>query len=243
MTRKLCPGTLAPMSEQPTETLRDEDFLRLDGQICFALNAASRAFNGLYRVVLKDLGLTYPQYLVMLVLWEHGTTPVKELGSHLRLDSGTLSPCSSASRPQGWSTASAAPRTSGPYTSAPPRQVRRCAHARRRYRAGSRPPRASSSPRSATSRPACTASPPRWTPPPRRSDGHAAPSVGAKAGEPLPGGAGAPALVREGVVHRGRDRDVCGRVLAGGDGDGRLGAGAGRRDRPVETGPYGPGTA
>ncbi|MER7463049.1 MarR family transcriptional regulator [Streptomyces sp. NPDC097981] len=80
------------MSEQPTRTLRDEDFLRLDGQICFALNAASRAFGGLYRVVLKDLGLTYPQYLVMLVLWEHGTTPVKELGSHLRLDSGTLSP-------------------------------------------------------------------------------------------------------------------------------------------------------
>ncbi|WP_133895795.1 MarR family transcriptional regulator [Streptomyces sp. KS 21] len=80
------------MSEQPTETLHDEDFLRLDGQICFALNAASRAFNGLYRVVLKDLGLTYPQYLVMLVLWEHGTTPVKELGTHLRLDSGTLSP-------------------------------------------------------------------------------------------------------------------------------------------------------
>ncbi|TDU74143.1 DNA-binding MarR family transcriptional regulator [Streptomyces sp. KS 21] len=92
MTRKPCPGTLAPMSEQPTETLHDEDFLRLDGQICFALNAASRAFNGLYRVVLKDLGLTYPQYLVMLVLWEHGTTPVKELGTHLRLDSGTLSP-------------------------------------------------------------------------------------------------------------------------------------------------------
>ncbi|MFI6144708.1 MarR family transcriptional regulator [Streptomyces sp. NPDC051109] len=80
------------MSEQPTPTLRDEDFLRLDGQICFALNSASRAFNGLYRVVLKDLGLTYPQYLVMLVLWEHGTTPVKEIGNHLRLDSGTLSP-------------------------------------------------------------------------------------------------------------------------------------------------------
>ncbi|MEV6583602.1 MarR family transcriptional regulator [Streptomyces sp. NPDC051582] len=80
------------MSEQPTQTLREEDFLRLDGQICFALNAAGRAFNGLYRVVLKDLGLTYPQYLVMLVLWEHGTTPVKEIGRHLRLDSGTLSP-------------------------------------------------------------------------------------------------------------------------------------------------------
>ncbi|WP_328496000.1 MarR family transcriptional regulator [Streptomyces sp. NBC_00414] len=71
---------------------RDEDFLRLDQQICFSLNAASRAFGGLYRVVLKDLGLTYPQYLVMLVLWEHGELPVKKVGEHLRLDSGTLSP-------------------------------------------------------------------------------------------------------------------------------------------------------
>ncbi|MEU3778385.1 MarR family transcriptional regulator [Streptomyces sp. NPDC032472] len=85
------------MSEPTTDTLRgedlrDEDFLRLDGQICFALNAATRAFGGVYRVVLKDLGLTYPQYLVMLVLWEDGTTPVKQLGARLRLDSGTLSP-------------------------------------------------------------------------------------------------------------------------------------------------------
>ncbi|WP_330282479.1 MarR family winged helix-turn-helix transcriptional regulator [Streptomyces sp. NBC_00588] len=68
------------------------DWLRLDQQICFWLNAASRAFGGLYRVLLKDLGLTYPQYLVMLVLWEHGDLPVKKLGEHLRLDSGTLSP-------------------------------------------------------------------------------------------------------------------------------------------------------
>lgn len=68
------------------------DWLRLDQQICFSLNAASRAFGGVYRVVLKDLGLTYPQYLVMLVLWEHGDLPVKKLGEHLRLDSGTLSP-------------------------------------------------------------------------------------------------------------------------------------------------------
>ena len=68
------------------------DWLRLDQQICFSLNAASRAFGGVYRVVLKDLGLTYPQYLVMLVLWEQGELPVKRLGEHLRLDSGTLSP-------------------------------------------------------------------------------------------------------------------------------------------------------
>ncbi|MFF6800567.1 MarR family transcriptional regulator [Streptomyces sp. NPDC012616] len=69
-----------------------ENWLRLDSQICFSLHAASRAFNGVYRVILKDLGLTYPQYLVMLVLWERGTMPVKRLGEHLRLDSGTLSP-------------------------------------------------------------------------------------------------------------------------------------------------------
>ncbi|MGW0700690.1 MarR family winged helix-turn-helix transcriptional regulator [Streptomyces sp. NPDC002867] len=76
-------------------TLRDvadEDFLRLDHQICFSLHAAARAFNGIYRSALKDLGLTYPQYLVMLVLWEHGELPVKQIGEHLRLDSGTLSP-------------------------------------------------------------------------------------------------------------------------------------------------------
>ncbi|MGW2619801.1 MarR family winged helix-turn-helix transcriptional regulator [Streptomyces sp. NPDC001500] len=69
-----------------------ENWLRLDRQICFSLHAASRAFNGVYRVILKDLGLTYPQYLVMLVLWEQGPLPVKRLGEHLRLDSGTLSP-------------------------------------------------------------------------------------------------------------------------------------------------------
>jgi DNA-binding MarR family transcriptional regulator len=68
------------------------DWLRLDQQICFSLNAASRAFGGVYRVLLKDLGITYPQYLVMLVLWEQGELPVKKLGEHLRLDSGTLSP-------------------------------------------------------------------------------------------------------------------------------------------------------
>ncbi|GAB2911188.1 MULTISPECIES: MarR family winged helix-turn-helix transcriptional regulator [Streptomyces] len=74
------------------EGVSEEEFLRLDRQICFSLHAASRAFNGVYRVVLKDLGITYPQYLVMLVLWEQGELPVKKLGEHLRLDSGTLSP-------------------------------------------------------------------------------------------------------------------------------------------------------
>ncbi|MFF8596038.1 MarR family winged helix-turn-helix transcriptional regulator [Streptomyces sp. NPDC015220] len=79
-------------TELPTAAAPDEDWLRLDDQICFSLHAAARAFNGVYRVLLKELGLTYPQYLVMLVLWEDGETPVKRLGERLRLDSGTLSP-------------------------------------------------------------------------------------------------------------------------------------------------------
>ncbi|MFF8658059.1 MarR family winged helix-turn-helix transcriptional regulator [Streptomyces huasconensis] len=75
-----------------TDELDDQDFLRLDRQVCFSLHAAARAFNGVYRTALKDLGLTYPQYLVMLVLWEDGELPVKKIGERLRLDSGTLSP-------------------------------------------------------------------------------------------------------------------------------------------------------
>ena len=68
------------------------DNLQLRRQVCFALYAASRAVTALYRPVLDRLGLTYPQYLVLLVLWEHGDTTVKALGSALMLDSGTLSP-------------------------------------------------------------------------------------------------------------------------------------------------------
>lgn len=66
--------------------------LRLGQQLCFALYAASRAAVNLYRPVLEPLGLTYPQYLVLLVLWERGDTSVKDLGGALMLDSGTLSP-------------------------------------------------------------------------------------------------------------------------------------------------------
>ncbi|MEV4314129.1 MarR family transcriptional regulator [Actinocrispum sp. NPDC049592] len=68
------------------------DSLRLDDQLCFGLYAASRAVTSLYRVVLEDLDLTYPQYLVMLALWEEDHRQVKELGAELSLDSGTLSP-------------------------------------------------------------------------------------------------------------------------------------------------------
>ncbi|WP_369194485.1 MarR family winged helix-turn-helix transcriptional regulator [Streptomyces djakartensis] len=64
----------------------------LDEQLCFALYAAQRAVTAAYRPLLDDLGLTYPQYLVLLVLWERGETSVKELAAALRLDYGTVSP-------------------------------------------------------------------------------------------------------------------------------------------------------
>lgn len=79
-------------STTPSTPATEQELLRLDLQICFALHAASRAFGSVYRGLLGELGLTYPQYLVMLVLWEEGDTPVKKLGERLRLDSGTLSP-------------------------------------------------------------------------------------------------------------------------------------------------------
>ncbi|MFE2157228.1 MarR family winged helix-turn-helix transcriptional regulator [Streptomyces lydicus] len=80
------------MTSPTSPPVPDAELLRLDHQVCFSLHAASRAFGGVYRDALKDLGLTYPQYLVMLVLWEHGAQPVKAIGERLRLDSGTLSP-------------------------------------------------------------------------------------------------------------------------------------------------------
>ncbi|MFF7950751.1 MarR family winged helix-turn-helix transcriptional regulator [Streptomyces griseorubiginosus] len=64
----------------------------LDDQLCFALYTAQRAVTAAYRPLLDELGLTYPQYLVLLVLWERGETTVKELTGALRLDYGTVSP-------------------------------------------------------------------------------------------------------------------------------------------------------
>ncbi|ROL97163.1 MarR family transcriptional regulator, partial [Pseudomonas protegens] len=73
------------------------DSLKLDSQLCFKLYAASRAVVRGYKPMLDRLGLTYPQYLVMLVLWEWQAVPVpqptvKALGERLSLDSGTLTP-------------------------------------------------------------------------------------------------------------------------------------------------------
>jgi DNA-binding MarR family transcriptional regulator len=66
--------------------------LRLDNQVCFALYSASLAMTKLYKPLLEAIGLTYPQYLVMLVLWEQDGLTVSELGERLYLDSGTLTP-------------------------------------------------------------------------------------------------------------------------------------------------------
>lgn len=66
--------------------------LRLDQHLCFALYSATRAMTAAYRPVLTELNLTYPQYLVLLVLWEEGPVTVGRLGERLHLDSGTLSP-------------------------------------------------------------------------------------------------------------------------------------------------------
>ena len=61
-------------------------------QICFALYSASRSMTGRYRELLAPLGVTYPQYLALLILWETETSTVGQLGDRLELDSGTLSP-------------------------------------------------------------------------------------------------------------------------------------------------------
>ena len=66
--------------------------LSLDHHLCFALYSASRAMTAAYRPMLTKLNLTYPQYLVLLVLWEEGRVTVGRLGERLQLDSGTLSP-------------------------------------------------------------------------------------------------------------------------------------------------------
>jgi DNA-binding MarR family transcriptional regulator len=70
----------------------DEDPLALQNQVCFSLAVAARTVIGLYRPVLEPLGLTHPQYLVMLALWERSPRSLADLGSALRLEPATLSP-------------------------------------------------------------------------------------------------------------------------------------------------------
>lgn len=70
----------------------DYELLKLDNQLCFALYACSREVTKLYKPFLDEIGLTYTQYITLLVLWEKDNITVKELGSKLHLDSGTLTP-------------------------------------------------------------------------------------------------------------------------------------------------------
>jgi DNA-binding MarR family transcriptional regulator len=72
--------------------MTEDEVLRLDSQVCFPLYAASNLITRLYRPLLDDLSLTYPQYLVMMVLWEKSPCTVGEVGQQLHLETGTLTP-------------------------------------------------------------------------------------------------------------------------------------------------------
>ncbi len=81
-----------PLRKARAATAPAAEWLQLDQQLCFALYASSLAMTKLYKPLLEPLGLTYPQYLVMLVLWERDGITVSDVGERLTLDSGTLTP-------------------------------------------------------------------------------------------------------------------------------------------------------
>lgn len=74
----------------------------LDEQLCFALYTASKCYNHFYSEALAPFKLTYPQYITLLALWEKSPMTVRELGSHVNLDSGTLTPLLKRMQTQGW---------------------------------------------------------------------------------------------------------------------------------------------
>jgi len=79
-----------------------KDFLTLDKQLCFAVYETGGEFTKLYTSVLKPFGLTYPQYLVLLALWERDGITMKELGEQINLGTGTLTPMISRMQENGW---------------------------------------------------------------------------------------------------------------------------------------------
>jgi DNA-binding MarR family transcriptional regulator len=91
-----------PRTTPPTAPAPAADWQQLDHQLCFALYSASLAMTKLYKPLLEPLGLTYPQYLALLVLWERDGLGVSELGERLFLDSGTLTPLLKRMEASGW---------------------------------------------------------------------------------------------------------------------------------------------
>lgn len=92
MTQPPNPTITGPAPEPPVSHQTDYEVLRLENQLCFALYAATRAMTKTYRTCLEPMGITYPQYLVLIVLWEADGVTVSQIGNRLRLDSGTLTP-------------------------------------------------------------------------------------------------------------------------------------------------------
>ena len=90
------------------------DPLALEEQVCFALAVAARGVIAVYRPLLEPMGLTHPQYLVMLALWQHAPLSVTELSRLLQLDPATLSPLLKRLEASGYVAASATPPTSAP---------------------------------------------------------------------------------------------------------------------------------
>jgi MarR family transcriptional regulator, organic hydroperoxide resistance regulator len=83
---------VSKVQSKPARPGQNEERLQLSNQLCFATYSAAHAFNKVYKPLLDRLGVTYPQFLVLLVLWDRDRLTVTEIGRHLFLDSGTLTP-------------------------------------------------------------------------------------------------------------------------------------------------------
>lgn len=95
---------VAAPSAEPGGAAATDDLLALENQVCFALAVAARGVIGVYRPILEPLGLTHPQYLVMLALWQRSPRTVRDLGEALQLEPATLSPLLKRLEAQGYLT-------------------------------------------------------------------------------------------------------------------------------------------
>lgn len=103
-TEASCAPQAIDAAPAPGPTVAATELLRLDRQLCFALYSTSLTMTKAYKPLLASLGLTYPQYLALLVLWERDGPQVSELGERLHLDSGTLTPLLKRLESVGWVT-------------------------------------------------------------------------------------------------------------------------------------------